>query len=192
MKTKLLFLALLCAATILPAQTVNDSLHLEITSVMPFKISPDAPQNYKITFFIENRTKEFRYLLPYRKLELYDDPRPYWRIRFEVEYKDGTREICGRTGGVPMKDYQKAVYLMPGERRTDHIQLIEQYTLYKSPAAIDHTTRPLSDIKRIRILNGRGVLREPNVEDLGKHFDKLCNYKECTIASDWYNVDFSK
>ena len=86
MKTMFLSLVCLCIATCLSAQSVSDSLHLEITSIVPGKYN-----NYDVNISIENHTKEFRYLLIYRALEFCDDTRPCWRVRLEVEYNDGVK-----------------------------------------------------------------------------------------------------
>ena len=187
MKTMFLSLACLCIATCLSAQGVSDSLHLEIASIVPGKYN-----NYDVNISIENRTKEFRYLLIYRELIPCDDTRPCWRVRFEVEYQDGKRDTCQAAGAFFMEDYQKAVYLMPGERRTDVLPLFFSGMMDDNFYAIPVHKDYASNIKRIRVLNGRGVIRLPDVEDLGKHLDKICTYDECTIASDWYDVDFTK
>ena len=188
MKTMFLSLVCLCIATCLSAQSVSDSLHLEIASIVPGKYN-----NYDVNISIENQTKDFCYVLFYSKLKFCDDNRPCWEVRFEVEYKDGVKYTFPAAGAFFMGDLQKAVRLMPGERRADVMPLFFDGMMHGNVYAIfgyeDYT---LSDIKRIRVLNGRGIIREPNVEDLGKHFDKICTYDECTIASDWYDVDFTK
>lgn len=190
MKTRILFLTFLCAAACLSAQTVNDSLRLEITNVTPFRIFPDAPQNYRITLAIENRTKEFKYSLLTRELPLTDIAEPCWRVKFELEYKDGTRETCQAAGIFFVKDKTKERFLMPGERRTDSIQLIQQYAIQKGTSAIDYPTRPLSDIRRIRAMNGIFIWCSLVTPGENKHNDEFHTYGEGSIISNWYDVDF--
>ena len=186
MKTMFLSLVCLCIATCLSAQSVSDSLHLEITSIVPGKYN-----NYDVNISIENHTKEFRYLLIYRALEFCDDTRPCWRVRLEVEYNDGVKYTFPAAGAFFMGDLQKAVRLMPGERRADVMPLFFDGMMHGNVYAIfgyeDYT---LSDIKRIRVLNGIGLCRLPDVEDALKHIEEAYFYDKCTAASDWYYPDF--
>ena len=183
-------LAFLCTTVCLSAQSISDSLHLKITNVTPFKIFPDAPQNYRIALAIENRTKEFKYSLLTKELPLTDIAEPCWRVKFELEYKDGTRETCQAAGIFFVKDKTKERFLMPGERRTDSIQLVQQYTIQKGTSAIDYPTRPLSDIRRIRAMNGIFIWRSLVTPDENKHNDEFHTYGEGSIISNWYDVDF--
>ena len=111
MKKVFISLAFLCTTVCLSAQSISDSLRLEIISIVPNKYG-----NYSVSIAMENRTKEFRYLLVYGRLVPCDSPWPCWKVSFEVEYKDGIRDTCQAAGAFFMKDLQKAPFLMPGER----------------------------------------------------------------------------
>ena len=123
MKTMFLSLACLCIATCLSAQSITDSLYLEIASIVPGKYN-----NYDVNISIENRTKEFRYLLIYRALEFCNDTRPCWRVRFEVEYQDGKRDTCQAAGAFFMEDYPVISYQIKiGEQQGLKIALRDIY-----------------------------------------------------------------
>ena len=186
MKNVFISLAFLCTTVCLSAQSISDSLRLEIISIVPNKYG-----NYSVSIAMENRTKEFRYLLVYGRLVPCDSPWPCWKVSFEVEYKDGIRDTCQAAGAFFMKDLQKAPFLMPGERRTDIMPLLFKGTMHGDIYAIDTTgSYRLSDIKRIRVLNGTYFCRLPDVEDALKHIDEAYLYDKCTAASDWYYPDF--
>ena len=186
MKKVFISLAFLCTTVCLSAQSISDSLRLEIISIVPNK-----DRNYSVNIAMENRTKEFRYLLFYGRLVPCDSPWPCWKVSFEMEYKDGIRDTCQAAGAFFMKDYQKAMFLMPGERRTYTMPLFFDGTMHGDLYAIDTTgDYELSDIKRIRVLNGIGFCRLPDVEDALKHIEEAYFYDRCTTASDWYYPDF--
>ena len=186
MKPMFLSLVCLCIATCLSAQSVSDSLRLEIVSIVPAENT-----NYNVNIAIENHTKKFCYVLYYKPLELCDDNNPCWRVRFEVEYKDGERSTFSAVGAFFMEDLKAAIRLMPGERRTDTMPLFFDATRHGNLEAIaadgKHGT---ADIKRIRFLNGTGIMRELNTEDRELKIKSMNGYRECTIASDWYYPDF--
>ena len=186
MKKVFISLAFLCTTVCLSAQSISDSLRLEIISIVPNKYG-----NYSVSIAIENRTKEFCYVLYYKPLELCDDNTPCWRVRFEVEYKDGERSTFSAVGAFFMEDLKAAIRLMPGERRTDTMPLFFDATRHGNLEAIaadgKHGT---ADIKRIRFLNGTGIMRELNTEDRELKIKSMNGYRECTIASDWYYPDF--
>ena len=187
MRTIIFSLAFLCTATCLSAQSISDSLRLEIISIVPNNMY----NNYDVNISIENRTKEFSYSLFYSPLNWCDDPNPCWRVRFEVEYKDGTRDTCQAAGAFFMEDLKKASRLMPGERRMNTMPLFCNGAMHGDIYAIstdgEHT---LSDVKRIRFLNGRGIVREPMVRDEKDVLKGFHGYHECTVASNWYDIDF--
>ena len=187
MRTIIFSLAFLCTATCLSAQSISDSLRLEIISIVPNNMY----NNYDVNISIENRTKEFSYSLFYSPLNWCDDPNSCWRVRFEVEYKDGTRDTCQAAGIFFMEDLKKASRLMPGERRRDTMPLFCNGAMHGDIYAIstdgEHT---LSDVKRIRFFNGRGIVREPMVRDEKDVLKGFHGYRECTVASNWYNIDF--
>ena len=187
MRTIIFSLAFLCTATCLSAQSISDSLRLEIISIVPNNMY----NNYDVNISIENRTKEFSYSLFYSPLNWCDDPNPCWRVRFEVEYKDGTRDTCQAAGIFFMEDLKKASRLMPGERRMDTMPLFFNGAMHGNIYAISSDgKRSLSDIKRIRFFNGRGIVREPMVRDEKDVLKGFHGYRECTVASNWYNIDF--
>ena len=185
MKTMFLSLVCLCIATCLSAQALSDSLRLEIVSIVPAENN-----NYNVNIAIENHTKKFCYVLYYKPLELCDDNTPCWRVRFEVEYKDGERSTFSAVGAFFMEDLKAAIRLMPGERRTDTMPLFFDATRYGNIEAIaadgKHGT---ADIKRIRFLNGTPVIRELNVEDLEQRLKSTVGYRENTIASNWFYLN---
>ena len=186
MRAAIFSLIFLCTTTCLSAQALSDSLRLEIVSIIPAEHN-----NYDVNIAIENRTKEFCYVLYYKPLEFCDDNRPCWRVRFEVEYRDGERSTFSATGAFFMENLKAAIRLMPGERRTDTMPLFFDATRYGNIEAIaadgKHGT---ADIKRIRFLNGTAVVRELNTEDWELKFKSMNGYRECTVASDWYYPDF--
>ena len=76
-------------------------------------------------------------------------------------------------------------------RRTDIMPLLFKGTMHGDIYAIDTTgSYRLSDIKRIRVLNGTYFCRLPDVEDALKHIDEAYLYDKCTAASDWYYPNF--
>ena len=186
MKTMFLSLVCLCIATCLSAQALSDSLRLEIVSIVPAENN-----NYNVNIAIENHTKKFCYVLYYKPLELCDDNTPCWRVRFEVEYKDGERSTFSAVGAFFMEDLKAAIRLMPGERRTDTMPLFFDGTRHGNIEAIAADGKHSSaDIKRIRFLNGTAILRELNTEDWELKFKSMNGYRECTVVSDWYYPDF--
>ena len=186
MKKVFISLAFFFTTVCLSAQSITDSLRLEIISVVPNKYN-----NYDVNITMENRTKEFRYSLYYAPLELCDDPSPCWRVRFEVEYKDGTRDTCQAAGAFFAESLEKGSFLMPGERRTHSMPLFLNVPTHGNLHAIrSNASHKLNDIQRIRVTNGTAVIREPNTENLEQRFNGLHCYDECTVASNWYNIDF--
>ena len=184
MRTIFFSLVFLCIATCLSAQSISDSLRLEIISIVP-----DKYNNYDVNISIENRTKEFRYVLYYRPLASRNNPDPCWSVRFEVEYKDGTRDTCQAAGAFfdPVGGFS---LLMPEERRTHAMPLFFNGMHDIDAAIYSDATHSLSDVKRIRFLNGTAIIRELNTKNEEERFQSMNGYRECTVASNWYNIDF--
>ena len=188
MKSAILSFVFLCCAVVgLHAQSVNDSLRLEIIDIAPGQYG-----NYNLRIAIENCTKEYRYGLSYRPLKFCEDDTPCWLVNFELEYKDGEKRRFTGAGVFFMEnvDLRTAMSLLPGERRTHIMPLFYDGTTVSVQHAIAADGKHRSaDIKRIRFLNGTAVIRELNVEDLEQRLKSTVGYRENTIASNWFYLN---